>query len=537
MRALEEVTLRVAGAEEKRPYPGLSSYTEADAELFYGREAEVEAMCRNLARPHLPAMIGPSGAGKSSFLRAGLVPALPEGWAYILCEPGDKPVAAFGQALAPKLLYDKEAVSQFVRFDEPEVAVSLFRRFRERHSDVLVILDQFEELFTLSPPEVQSRFAELLGRLAIEADIHVLLSMRDDFLFHCHDHPPLSPIFSELTPLGPPTGDALRRALVQPALGCGYRFEDESLVDEMLGEVSEERGALPLLAFAASRLWELRDREQGLLTRSAYERIGGVAGALAQHAEATLGRIGPARERVVREIFRNLVTAQATRAVRDKDELLSVFEERQAADDVLQELIDARLLTSFEVAGDSSSSQRVEIIHESLLKNWPRLARGQTQDADGAQLRDQLRQAASMWEERGHPEDVLWTGSSFREFELWQERYPGGLTATEEAFAGAMVEESHKRRRRRWLAIASGFAALLVVVLVVEGQRQQAVQQARRAEAAKILALGQVELESPPTAAVGLCAQEPAGRRQPRGAGVCLACLAARAHGSHRAQR
>ena len=136
----------------------------------------------------------------------------------------------------------------------------------------------------------------------------------------------MAPILSDLTLLGPLSESGLRRALVQPALACGYRFEDEALVDEMVREVGRERGALPLLAFAASRLWEKRDRERGLLTREAYKEIGGVAGALAQHAEATLESIGTHRTPLVREVFRDLVTAQGTRAARDREELLSVFE-------------------------------------------------------------------------------------------------------------------------------------------------------------------------------------------------------------------
>jgi len=342
VRALEEITLRVEGAEEKHPYPGLASYTEADAEYFFGREAEVESLVRKLGRPRLLAIVGPSGAGKSSFLRAGLVPALPEGWSHVTCQPGDNPFSALADALVPALAGDAEGTRQLLRFgDDAEAAVAAIGRWRKGHEQALLTLDQFEELFTQNPPEVQARFAELLGRLPIDANVHVLLSMRDDFLFHCHEHLALSPLLSELTLLGPPRGAALRRALVQPALTCGYRFEDEALVDEMLGEVAEERGALPLLAFAAARLLERRDRETETLTREAYEQIDGVAGALAQHAEATLERIGTAREELVRELFRNLVTSQGTRAVQDRDELLSEFEDRESADKVLQALIDA----------------------------------------------------------------------------------------------------------------------------------------------------------------------------------------------------
>jgi hypothetical protein len=181
--------------------------------------------------------------------------------------------------------------------------------------------------------------------------------MRDDFLFHCSAQPALAPVFSELTPLRTPEGTAMRRALVQPALKCGYRFEDEGLADQMIEEVRGERGALPLLAFAMARLWEKRDRGAGLLTRKAYEDIGGVTGALAQHAEATLERIGSPRLPIVREIFRNLVTAQGTRAARNREELLSVFpaEEREAVGTVLDTLVDARLLVSYEADAEPQS--------------------------------------------------------------------------------------------------------------------------------------------------------------------------------------
>jgi WD40 repeat protein len=494
IRALEQITLRVEKAEDLNPYPGLASFSEQDAEYFFGRETEVEQMWRKLQRPHLLAVIGPSGAGKTSFLRAGLIPTRPASWGIVLCTPGSAPFLGLRHALVTELSGDTEAMHALLREDDLGAMVSAVSRWRQRHGKALLIVDQFEELFTLNPPEVQARFTELLGRLALEADVHVLLSMRDDFLFHCHDQPPLAPILDTMTLLGPPTGAALRRAILQPALKCGYRFEDEALGAEMLAEVEGERGSLPLLAFTMARLWEKRDREEGQLTRQAYQEIGGVGGALAQHAEATLERVGSKHQTLVRELFRNLVTAQGTRAARDTDDLLSVFDptQRDEAASVLQELIGARLLTSYEVKDEQEAShQRVEIVHESLLVSWPRLIRWQNQDADAALLRDQLRQAAQVWEGKSRSEDLLWTGSTYREFALWRERYPGGLTATEEAFARAMTQLAGRRRRRRRLAVTGAFVALLAVLLVVGSLWRKSVTETRRAEAARLLALAE----------------------------------------------
>jgi WD40 repeat protein len=522
-RALDEITLRLPGFEEERPYPGLASFTEEDAEYFFGREAEVEAVWKKLKRPRLLALIGPSGTGKSSFVRAGLLAALPPDWAAIVATPGHRPFQALARALVPSFAGDTGAMQEFLRFEEPETAVELVSRWRRRHAHALVVVDQFEELFTLSPPEAQRSFAGLLSRLVLEADVHVLLSLRDDFLIHCQAHEPLGPAFADLTPLGPLGDTGLQRALVQPALACGYRFEDEALVGEMADEVGHERGALPLLAFAASRLWEKRDRERGLLTREAYRQIGGVAGALAQHAEATLERIGTHRAPVVRELFRNLVTAQGTRAAREREELLSIFpeENRAEAGEVLGALVDARLLTSFERAGDEGgeSHQEIEIIHESLLSRWPRLVRWQTQDADGAQLRDQLRQAAQVWQDRGQPEDLLWSGTAYRDLAVWKERYSGGLSATEEAFAGAAARHAGRRRRRRRWALAAVVAVAAVVAATTSVLWRQADAQARRAEASEILALGRLQLDDYPTAGLAYAlaslklADTPAARR------------------------
>ncbi|MCA1733890.1 MAG: WD40 repeat domain-containing protein, partial [Acidobacteria bacterium] len=265
------------------------------------------------------------------------------------------------------------------------------------------------------------------------------------------------------------------------------------------------------MAFAVAQLWERRDRERGLLTRGAYEEIGGVGGALAQHAEATMERIGVDRAPVVRELLRNLVTAQSTRATREREELLSVFPpgDRETVEGILDALVDARLLTAYETEGAKSSSHQIEIAHESLLTEWPRLVRWRTQDEEGARLRDELRQAARMWDEHGRAPDFLWSGTALREYEVWRERYPGGLSALEEEFARAMTAHAHRRSSRRRLAAAAVVAVAVIVAIAMgalwrasvagarraEAEAARATTEANRATAAKLLALGQAALE------------------------------------------
>jgi serine/threonine protein kinase/WD40 repeat protein len=550
LAGLEPSRVSVARPLEPRgPYPGLSSFTEADAGRFFGREAEVECLWAKLRQRKLLALIGPSGAGKTSFVRAGLVASRPSGWGAIVATPGGAPMRSLAQALVEVLPSDADTVKQLLGFDDPDVAFSMVRKWRESHLEAVLVVDQFEELFTVNPKEAQERFAELLGRLVKDGDVHVLLSLRDDFLMRCDGHDALHPVFGELTPLSPLTPEGLRRALTEPAKREGFAFEDEALVAEMLESVQEARGALPLLAFAVARLWEKRDRERKLLTRKAYEEIGGVAGALAQHAEQTLERIGLQREPIVRELFRNLVTAQWTRAVADREELLSVLPDQEAGGRVLDQLIDARLLTSYEVreteapsrrggsgvraregteadrssealsAVTSVSRHRIEIVHESLLRAWPRLVRWQAQDEEGAVLRDQLKQAARLWEEKRRSEDLLWSGDAFQEFELWRRRYPGRLTALEEDFAESMARRARRRKRLRRFLMASVVVGLAVVAAVIAFSRQREAEARRQAEAAELLAIGRLDLEEDPTAALAFAlasletADNPAARR------------------------
>jgi DNA-binding winged helix-turn-helix (wHTH) protein/WD40 repeat protein len=529
--------------EERNPYPGLSAFTESEADVFFGREREITALWRKIASRRLLAVIGPSGIGKSSLLRAGVAARAPPGWRVLVLTPGEDPTMSLARALAPDFAGDPQAVSRLVGFNDPDIALAVVSRWRGLFDEAVLVVDQFEELFTLCSTETQVQFVKLLRRLVDAADVHVVLAMRDDFLHRCQPFDVLVPIFDGLTALGPPSAHALRRAVTEPAARMLHRFESERLVDRIVAEVEDRRGALPLLAFAVRRMWEKRDQELRLLTEESYDSIGGVAGALARHAESVMGEIGHERLPIVREVFRNLVTSEGTRAVREWDEVLSVFNDgggkggkpsptkkpdttdgagvssappqagitnvgagftpaREAAEEVLYKLVDSRLLTTFETDDHDDPTRRIEIVHESLFENWPRLVRWRTQDADAAQLRDQLRRAARTWEEHERSRSFLWTGKAYREFAVWRESYPGGLSEIDDAFAAAMVAHAKRRKRLRRIAVTAIIVGLLGVLGVVGVSRLQALSEARRAEAAKLLALGEIEFAGYPTASL-----------------------------------
>ena len=254
--------------------------------------------------------------------------------------------------------------------DDDEALVAAVARWRNRGKHALLIVDQFEELFTLNALTEQVRFSALLEQLALNTNVHVLLSLRDDFLAQCNAHEPLRPIFHELTVFDPPAGANLRRALVQPAMRCGYRFEDDGLVDGMLGEVEGERGALPLLAFAAvgaTRPVE-RPADPGDLRSGRWRRRRPRAPRRGDHRphRRWQGAAGPGAFPQPHHCRRHTCGARGRRAAvgipRDRS--------RGGRRD-LGELVDARLLTTCEIHDDDRDpTRRLEIIHESLLANW-----------------------------------------------------------------------------------------------------------------------------------------------------------------------
>jgi WD40 repeat protein/serine/threonine protein kinase len=453
-----------AGEEQdgKAPYRGLASFSIDDNELFFGRERESENLANHLRTRAFAAVVGPSGAGKSSFVQAGVVPLLPKDWRAVVMRPGATPLAT---------LFDKLAVPPEHRATPAAIIAWLERDTRTRGETLMLYVDQAEELVTLCRDEAErAAFAQVCAGVHDDEHVRVVMTMRDDFLMRLQRLPGLGDrLTSGIHLLGTPSRSDLRRILVEPARRMGYDFEDTQLVDEMVTAVADNPSALALLSFTAARLWELRDRQFKKLRRKVYTSIGGVGGALAQHAEEVIVGMPPEERELVREAFRHLVTADGTRAVIAKSELVELLGGGDAGARVIESLVNARLAVTAEASGGIT----VEVTHEALLESWPRLVTWRREDAEHARLRDQLRTSARQWETRGRQRGLLWTGDVLVEYRLWRTRYKGRLSELEEAFGAACLREQTRgiRRRRALLVAAFGVLASAAVVLYVFAMR------------------------------------------------------------------
>jgi hypothetical protein len=330
-----------------------------------------------------------------------------------------------------------------------------------------VFIDQLEELYTLAvDPEERAAFAACLAGVAddVAAPVRVVVSLRSDFLDRVSGDPRLLEELSRgLVVLSPPGRAGLEEALVAPLAAAGYRFESPELLQEMLDELAREAGALPLLQYAASRLWESRDREHRRLTRAGYEAMGGVGGALASHADAVLDSLPAPAQRVARMLLPRLVTPEGTRAVVDTAELESLAADPEDARRVVATLLAARLITAQARVGEEGGA--VELVHESLITRWPRLRRWLDENADDAAFLGQVRMAARQWEARQRPAGLLWTGESVDEARRWRQRYRGDLSTLEQQFLEAGLAQADRVARRRRALYAGGMAVLLIVAV------------------------------------------------------------------------
>ncbi|ACY13013.1 serine/threonine-protein kinase [Haliangium ochraceum] len=480
-----------ARGEDENPFVGLSAFQESDADRFYGRQRDVAALVAKLRSEALITVAGYSGTGKSSFVRAGVIPALKrsgEGWSACIIRPGRQPLSALADVLARvspgvSSVDDGHASGEHgIQLDAPEAIQERLRRLpgslgaelrtwaRRTRRRLVLFVDQFEELYTLgTADEDVAAFVACLDGIADDASspLRVILSVRSDFLDRLAAHRRFVLGATQSLWLLPPLGrEELREALVRPIEALGYRYEHAEMVDELLDAVAPTPGALPLLAFSASTLWSLRDRERRLLTRASYAAMGGIAGTFANHADTVLAAMSARQVARARTILERLVTAERTRAIASMSELRELPGGADEIEGIVQHLAEGRLVV---VEGGDDDERVVELVHESLIQSWPTLARWLDENLDDAAFLSRLRTAASEWEKRRCDEGLVWRGAPAREALAWAARYHGELSRRERAYLDAVdnVATQFTRKRRQRVAIVIATLSFLLVAATV----------------------------------------------------------------------
>jgi serine/threonine protein kinase len=491
---------------DESPYAGLAPFQEADAHRFFGRSRDVTTVLEWLRTRPLLGIVGPSGVGKSSFVRAGIIPALKhldEDWEAFVIRPGRQPMAALAGIAAP-LASDaiptacgERVTSETVMhrlYAEPGYLGAILRaRTRASGTRIALFVDQFEELYTLTrDPREHAAFTACLAALGDDAaaPLRVIFSVRVDFLHRVAEACAfMAELGQSLYFLAPPDREGLREAITRPAAMVSYAFESAAMVEQMLDTLATTPGALPLLQFAATRLWDARDQARRLLTARSYEAIGGIDGALAGHADAVLTALAPQDQALVRAIFLQLVTPERTRAIALVKELRELSPDPDAIQRVLDHLVGARLLVvrtaDADGQGEDEDEATAEIVHESLLHRWPMLAHWLDENQEDVVVLEQLRTTARQWHAKGRPVGLLWRGESMRDAERWHRRYRGALPTLQREYLDAVFALAARAARARRLLVL-GVIAVLSVLVIAAGFAlvwiRDAEQEARAAE-------------------------------------------------------
>ncbi len=422
----------------KSPFKGLEAFQEADAPYFYGREQVVQQLIDRLRTPgvrFLP-VLGASGSGKSSLVRAGLIPALRKDalqgsgrWPILVFTPGSQPLRALANQLqiltgiAPgelvsQMEQDPEKLSVFIRL----LAV---RDMQNENGHVVLVIDQFEEIFTRAGADARDHFlAALLHCATVEnGRAIVVLTMRADFYHHVTSYPDvrLAALFQDQQVIARAMTPAeLRHAIEAPADAVGLHYEG-GLVETILADIAEEPGSLPLLQYALQELF--RDRRAVTMTRQAYEMTGGVLGALARRAETIYTALDSPQQALMRRILLRLVevneAGEITRRRVERDQLIFDNTPDEAVEDIVQRLThpEVRLLTANREW--QTGAQWIDVSHEALIQRWERLQLWVRENLATLLIGGQLLKDAQDWHRAGEDPAYLLRGVRLDEALRW----------------------------------------------------------------------------------------------------------------------
>ncbi|HEU5097836.1 MAG TPA: AAA family ATPase, partial [Roseiflexaceae bacterium] len=513
----------------ENPYKGLRAFQEADADDFFGRDLLIQLLLARMQEPspfsRFLAVVGPSGSGKSSVVRAGLVPAIRRGglpgshnWFVVEMFPGAHPVEELAQALLRVAVEPPNNLVEPLKLDEH----GLLRVVDQvvpgaDETEVVLIIDQFEEVFTLVEDEaVRTHFLKSLITAVTDpySRIRVVVTLRADF----YDRPLLYQGFSELMRqrtevVVPLATEELKQAIISPAERNGLRVDPE-LVEAIVGDVGEQPGALPLLQYALTEVFERRNGRT--LTLTPYNASGGVLGALARRAEEIYTGLSPLEQEAARQLFLRLVTlgegVEDTRRRVRRTELAFINHRQQTVgganngfapavaekatlDVVIEQYSQYRLLTAdFDPA---TRVPTVEVAHEALIRTWTRLRQWLDASRDDLRLQRRMTMAAAEWAASGKDRSFLASGARLEQLSSWAEETHLALNAEERDYLAASLAERDaqqaqeqirkarevalERRSRVFLrALVSVFAVATVLALGLSvfafGQRREAQQ-------------------------------------------------------------
>jgi Trypsin-like peptidase domain/GAF domain len=442
------------------PYRSLDVFNEEDAPFFFGRERVVQRMIDSLkGEPRFLAVLGPSGSGKSSVVRAGLIPALKKGkvpgsdkWEVIIIRPATQP---FEQL---------DAVGLSTSQDGIENAIQAWLENHFEKTRLVLVIDQFEEELVATPEDVRHKFIrELASVLDASVEVTVVLTVRDDFYSRFLQDATMLTTWLERGLVNiPPTleHDELRAIVKKPATQVGLNFAD-GLVDIILADAAEadrtkgmtRSTILPLLEFALTQLWE--KRQEGWLTHDAYNNIvGRVTGGLTQWANQAYYNLTLEEREIARHILSELVRPgneeqgiPDTRRVRALTNL--IHHNQTLSQQVTDRLIRVRLLSTWR--DEETGLEKIEIIHDALLREWGLLRDWMTENRLFLAWRDSLETQIRKWEESNKEDDALLQGLPLIEAEEWLATRKNDINVIGQQFIGAGIafrekEKSEKER-------------------------------------------------------------------------------------------
>lgn len=445
------------------PYRGLFHFGPGDAEYFFGRKSFIKTLFQATQTRNFIPLLGASGSGKSSVVFAGLVPKLQQEshWQFTHFRPGSDPFHALALALVPlyttnlnetERLAQARQLANYLRDGDIPLADVVAQIQQNYPSErVLVIADQFEELYTLCPDEtIRRNFLDKLTTSPFErVGMVLVLTMRADFLGNALSYRPFADVLQNTDlKLGPMNREELTEVIEKPAQKLGVTLE-AGLVKRILDDVESEPGNLPLLEFALTELWQRRQGKE--LTHLAYTEIGEVQGALARHANEEYDKLSEAQRKEVRRIFIQLVRpgegTEDTRRLATKAELGAVNWA------LVKQLADARLVVTSR--SEEAQVETVEVVHEALIRNWGELRGWMDTDRVFRAWQERLRAGMYQWQQiengdvTGWDESRLLRGTALAEAEEKLKQRPEDLSEGELFYIQVSVKLRDKEQRRR----------------------------------------------------------------------------------------